>query len=403
MKSIVKIVFTATLASMLFFSCGNKTEEVKKEEEKHEDSLSTKVGLTKEQFKIAGIEVGMLELKSLSGTIKVNGMLDVPPQNLVSISAPLGGFVKNTDLLQGMKVTKGQIVAVMQHPDYIQLQQDYLESKGQLEYLEAEYTRQQELSKENVNSTKTVQQAKAQYLGMQAKFSGLKSKLSLIGINPESLAGGNIQQSIMITAPINGHVTHVNVNIGVYVNPNDIMFQIVDTEHLHAELTVFEKDVPKLKIGQNVRFILANEGKERHATIHLIGREIEKDRTVRVHCHLDEEDTQLIPGMYLKALVETNSNEVFTLPNEAIVAFEGKKYIFIGTEGDFCSDKDCKDEKPKDYGFEMVEIKTGVSEMNYTEIIFIKEIDKEADIVLKGAYDLLSKIKNSEGLSCCAP
>ncbi|MBC7863863.1 MAG: efflux RND transporter periplasmic adaptor subunit, partial [Bacteroidia bacterium] len=382
---------------------GNKPEEVKKEDEHKEDSLSAKVGLTKEQFKIAGIEVGSLELKALSGTIKVNGMLDVPPQNLVSISAPLGGFVKNTELLQGMKVTKGQTIAVMQHPDYIQLQQDFLESKSQLEYLEAEYKRQQELAKENVNSSKVLQQAKAQYFGMQARYSGLKSKLNLIGINAENLSAEKIQQFISIPSPINGYVTHVNVNIGSYVNPNDVMFQIVDTEHLHAELTVFEKDVPKLKIGQKVRFTLANEEKERHATIHLIGREIDKDRTVRVHCHLDEEDNQLIPGMYLKALVETNSSEVYTLPNEAIIDFEGKKYIFVATEGDFCTDKECKEEKPKDYGFEMVEIKTGVSEMNFTEIIFITEVDKESDIVVKGAYDLLSKMKNSEGDGCCAP
>lgn len=402
MKNIFKIISITALISFIFTSCGSKPEEVKKEEE-HKEEMPNKVGLTKEQFKIAGIEVGTLELKSLSGTIKVNGMLDVPPQNLVSVSAPLGGFVKNTELLQGMKVTKGQIIAVMQHSDYIQLQQDYLESKSQLEYLEVEYNRQQELAKDNVNSAKVLQQAKAQYLGTQAKFSGLKSKLILIGITPESLAGGNIQQSVVITSPINGYVTHVNVNIGAYVNQNDIMFQIVDTEHLHAELTVFEKDVPKLKIGQKVRFTLANETKERHATVHLIGREIEKDRTVRVHCHLDEEDTQLIPGMYLKALVETNSNEVYTLPNEAIVTFEGKKYIFVATEGDFCTDKECKDEKPKDYGFEMLEIKTGVTEMNYTEIILMTELDKESDIVLKGAYDLLSKLKNSESDGCCAP
>ena len=402
MKNIFKIISITALISTLISSCSNQTKEIKKEEE-HKEEISNKVGLTKEQFKIAGIEVGTLELKSLSATIKVNGMLDVPPQNLVSISAPLGGFVKNTELLQGMKVTKGQTIAIMQHPDYIQLQQDYLESKSQLEYLEAEYNRQQELAKDNVNSAKVLQQAKAQYLGMQAKFSGLKSKLILININPESLAGGNIQQSITITSPINGYVTHVNVNIGAYVNQNDIMFQIVDTEHLHAELTVFEKDVPKLKIGQKVRFTLANEAKERHATIHLIGREIEQDRTVRVHCHLDDEDTQLIPGMYLKALVETNSNEVYTLPNEAIVTFEGKKYIFIATEGDFCTDKECKDEKPKDYGFEMLEVNTGITEMNFTEIIFITEVDKESDIVLKGAYDLLSKMKNSEGDGCCAP
>lgn len=402
MKNKLTIASIIIIVSAIFASCSNNVEEVKVDGHK-ENAISTKVGLTTGQFKIAGIEVGNFELKVLSGTIKVNGMLDVPPQNLVSISAPLGGFVKNTELLQGMKVIKGQTLVVLQHTDYIQLQQEYLESKSQKEYLEIEYNRQQELFKNNANSEKDLQQAKAQYLSVQATFSGLKSKLNLIGINPEGIEAGNIQQTITIYSPISGYVTHVNVNIGSYVNPNDVIFQIVDTEHLHAELTVFEKDVPKLKIGQKVRFTLANEEKERHATVHLIGREIEKDRTVRVHCHLDEEDPQLIPGMFLKAFVETNSNKVYSLPNDAVVDFEGNKYIFLATEGDFCGDTNCKDEKPKDYGFEMIEIKTGVSELGFTEIIFLNEIDKKSDIVIKGAYDLLSKIKNSEGDGCCAP
>ncbi|MFN5674098.1 MAG: efflux RND transporter periplasmic adaptor subunit, partial [Bacteroidota bacterium] len=278
-NKILAFLFTA----VLFASCGNKTEETKQEEH-HEEEASV-VELTPEQVKIINLKLGKIEMKDLSGAIKVNGMLDVPPQNLVSISAPMGGFVKSTELLQGMKVTKGQTIVIMQHPDYIQMQQDFLETKSQLEYLELEYKRQLELSKDNVNSQKTLQQAKSQYEGMLAKNAGLKSKLQLIGLNPDKLSSQSIQNSITITSPINGYVTSVNVNIGMYVNPTDIMFKIVDTEHLHAELTVFEKDVPKIKLGQKVRFTLANETEERFATVYLIGREISSDRTVRIHCH----------------------------------------------------------------------------------------------------------------------
>jgi len=381
MKTISKVIAVST--SLFLISCSSKTEEVKQDEQ---TTISNVVELTTDQYKTANIELGKIEMKKLCGTVKANGKLDVPPQNMVSVSAPLGGFVKNTELLQGMKVTKGQVIAVMEHPDYIQMQQEYLDGKSQLEYLEAEYKRQQELSKDNVNAQKTLQQSKAQYLSMQAKVNGLKSKLNLIGINPDKLSNGEIQNTVTIVAPITGYVTKVHVNIGLYVNPNDVMFEIVDTEHLHAELTVFEKDITKIQINQKVRFTLANESKERFATLYLIGREISSDRTVRIHCHLDTEDTQLLPGMFLKAYIETGTNEVTALPEKSVVDFEGKKFIYIN-----------KFTANGIYQFEMIEVKIGLNELGYIEIALPTSFDKTTTkIVVNGAYDLLSKMKNSE-------
>lgn len=374
-NKILAILFILVLTS----SCGSKPETISTEEHKEEPSV---VELTPEQVKTINLKLGKLEMKDLSGAIKVNGMLDVPPQNLVSISAPLGGFVKSTELLQGMKVTKGQVIVVMQHPDYIQMQQDYLDTKSQLEYLDMEYKRQQELSKDNVNSQKTLQQAKSQYESASAKNAGLKAKLMLVGINSEKLTSQTIQSAVTITSPISGYVTSVNVNIGMYVNPTDVMFKIVDTEHLHAELTVFEKDVPKIKIGQKVRFTLANETVERTATVYLIGREISSDRTVRIHCHLDKEDLDLLPGMYLKAYVEAGTQSLPAIPDQAIVNFEGKDYIFVA------------DTKANHY--KMIEVTKGISELGYTEINLGNGVSNESLIVVNGAYDILAKMKNSE-------
>lgn len=378
-KSITILVF-----SMIFTSCGNKTEEVKQEE--HHEEASNSVEFTDEQYKVANITLGNVEMKALSGAIKVNGMLDVPPQNLVSVSAPMGGFLKSTELLQGLKVKKGEVIAVIQNADYIQIQQDYVDNKSQLEFLEAEYQRQEELAKDNVNSQKTLLQSKTQYQSMMARVSGLRSKLALLGININQVENGNFQNFITLYAPISGYVTQVNVNIGMFVNPTDVMFKIVDTEHLHAELTVFEKDVPKLKIGQKVRFTLANEATERIATVYLIGREIREDRTVRIHCHLDKEDIELLPGMYLKAYVEAGTQSVSALPERAIVNFEGKDYIFISVPSN----------EKGTHHFKMVQVVKGVSELNYTEVQLPKEISAESSIVINGAYDILSKMKNSE-------
>jgi cobalt-zinc-cadmium efflux system membrane fusion protein len=381
----------------ILFSCKGK-EETPEAEDHHEEDAST-VELTEAQIKTAGIELGKVEPRQISGTIKVNGVLDVPPQQLVSISVPLGGFLKSTTLLQGSRVQKGQLIAVIENPEYIQLQQDYLEALNQFDFSKADYERQQELAKENVNAQKTLQQAKSTYQSWLAKRNGLLAKLKLIHVNLEEVEKGNISSTGNVYSPISGYVTEVNVNIGKFVAPSDVLFEIVDTEHLHAELTVFEKDVLKLRIGQRVRFTLANESEERMATVYLIGREISADRSVRIHCHIDKEDKELLPGMYLKANVETGGAKVPALPNEAVIDYQGKKYIFIPVEGEAHEhspeEKHAKEEEEGTH-FSMVEIQTGNSELGFTEVILPDTLNQSIDVVVKGAYSILSKIKNSE-------
>jgi cobalt-zinc-cadmium efflux system membrane fusion protein len=382
MKSIYKYLVLITVTVYLS-ACGSPKEEkaVEKEAVHEENNIVT---LTPEQHKLAEITLGEIELKELSGTTKVNGMLDLPPQSLVSISTPLEGIVKSTDMLQGMRVKKGALVAVMQNPEFIQMQQDYLDYKSQLQFLKQELDRQEELAKENVNSKKALQKARSEYQSVSARLLGQRSKLSLINISFAVLEKGQILKTFNLYAPMAGYVTQVNTNIGAFASTTDVLFKIADTEHLHAELTVFEKDVPKLKIGQKVRFTLANEEKERMATVHLIGREISKERTVQIHCHLDKEDTQLLPGMYLKAYVESGTNKVEALPDAAIVEFEGKKYVFIEQSS-----------SKSGYQYRMMEVKTDVAENGYTQVSFADEITKPK-VVIKGAYDLLSKVKNAE-------
>jgi cobalt-zinc-cadmium efflux system membrane fusion protein len=372
------------LATALFIvSCGSKPDAATNAEKHDHEEEAGVVELTAEQFKTAGITYGKPEARQISGAVKVNGLLDVPPQQQVSIAVPMGGFVKQTSLLQGMRVKQGQVIAVLENLDYIQMQQDYLEVKSQLEYATKEHERQQELAKENVNALKTLQLAKSTWQTLLAKENGLKQKLAVLNINLPALEKGNIQRSINVITPISGYVTQVNVNLGQFVTPADILFRIVNTEHLHAELTVFEKDVPKLKIGQLVRFTLANETAQRTATVHLIGREISPERTVRVHCHLEQEDTQLLPGTYLQAMIETGAADVKALPEAAVVNFENKAYVFVKKPG-----------SDSTFHFNMVEVQQGNSEQGYTEVTFPKGTP-DVEVVVKGAYDLLAKMKNS--------
>lgn len=385
MKSIYKMICFICLA-MALTSCGGdpqkKAVEDEKKEAPHEEHDEGVVELTEKQYQVAKIELGKVEMKSLSGTVKVNGVLDLPPQSMVSISAPFEGMVKSTEMLQGMKVKKGQAVVVLEHPDYIQAQQDYLDYKSQLEFLRLEYERQQELAADLVNAKKTLQRAKSEYISMQARVAGLKAKLNLMNINMAALEKGKLQSTLTLYSPISGYVTQVNTNIGAYASPSDVLFKIANTDHLHAELTVYEKDVPKLRIGQKVRFTLANENRERMATVYLVGREISNERTVQVHCHLDLEDGQLLPGMYLQALVEGGGKLVTALPEKAVIEFEGQKYIFTERSA---------------LHYEMLKVGTGVAELGYVEVELPENFDRERKkVVINGAYDLLSKVKNSE-------
>ncbi|HWZ22716.1 MAG TPA: efflux RND transporter periplasmic adaptor subunit [Cytophagaceae bacterium] len=380
MKKIYILLFILVNV-IVFSSCASKTKEVHEEEHHEEDN---EVVLTASQFKGVGIQFGKVELKNLSSVITVNGMLDVPPQNMVSVSALMGGFIKTTDLLQGMQVKKGQVIATIQNPDFIQIQSQYLENKQKLKFLELEYKRQEELSEENVSAAKIFQQVSSDYNSLKATIGGQEERLKILNIDPASLTQSNIRSVVAIYAPIGGYVTVVNVNIGKYVNPQDVICEIVDTDHLHAELTVFEKDITKLKKGQKIRFVLVNESnKERTASVFLINHKISEDRTIRVHAHLDKEDPTLMPNMYLKALIEIGDNKSNALPDQAIVNSGDKNYIFIKTE--------------KENVFKAVEIQKGISENGYTEVILPENFKVEnTEVVTKGAYDLLSKMNNSE-------
>ncbi len=372
--------FSILVLSMTLIACGTK-EAPPVGEQKLASVSGDSVVVSREQLTASGIEMGFVQSRSLSGSISVTGKLDVPPQNLVNITAPLGGFLRSTTLLQGMRVVKGQVIAVVENPEYIQLQQDYLDTKSQAAFLDAEYQRQKQLAAENVNAQKTLQKSLADVTSMRVRNSGLLAKLKMLNIDPEHLQPEQIRSSIEVRAPMTGYVTNVNSAVGSFVAPTEVMFTIVDTEHLHAELICFEQDISKVRIGQKIRFTLAQESAERTATVFLIGREISAERTVRIHGHLDKEDRELIPGMYLKAIIQTTAQQMSSLPEEAVLNFEEQQLIIIQVAKDL---------------FRLVEVTSGLRENGFVEVILPAGFDKEnTKVVTRNAYKLLSKIKNS--------
>lgn len=363
---------------VLFYSCGNKKEPETQAAAVNE----TTVHLTDAQLKNANISTGKPEQKNISSVLKVSGAIDVPPQNMVSISVPLGGYLKTTQLLPGMQVRKGQSIATMEDQQYIQLQQDYLTARAKLVFSEGEYNRQRELNQSKAVSDKVFQQAEANYKTDKVLVKSLSEKLKLIGINPETLDENSLSRSINIYSPIDGYVSKVNVNIGKYANPSDVLFEIVNPVDIHLALTVFEKDVDKLYVGQKlVAYTNSNPAKKYTCEIILIGKDLAQDRSVEVHCHFEQYDSSLIPGMFMNAEIETKNNTASALPEEAIVSFEGKQFVF--------AEKGTND-------FELLEVKTGTTENGFTEI-FWNDAGAESTrtYVIKGAYTLLMTMKNT--------
>ena len=370
-------IYFIILFNVSFFSCTNKKIEDKTQESDVDKSI---IHLTDEQIKNAGIEVANLESRFISEVLKLNGRIDVPPQNLISISMPLGGYVKSTPLLPGMHIRKGQVLAVMEDQLYIRLQQDFLTAKSQMELISIEYERQKDLNKTKASSDKVLEQAKANYQSQSVLLKSLEQQLQMISINPDKLTPENISGSTKLLSPINGYVSAVNVNIGKYVSPTDVLFELVNPDDIHLNLTVYEKDVSNLFVGQKLYTYTNNQPDVKYlCEIILISKKLGANNSVEVQCHFAKYDKKLIPGTFMNAEVEIKGNQTLAISENAVLRFENKNYVFISKDSN---------------NFQMTEVTIGKSENGYIELVNAEDL-KNSSIVIKGAYDLLMSLKNT--------
>lgn len=376
-QTLLKIMISLSvilLISIFLISCGTAKKDNKKAEEKGDKNM---VILTEAQFKNAVIKTEIAEKRAVSDILKLNGSIEVPPQNLISISIPLGGYLRSINMLPGTIVKKGQVIATIEDPQYIQLQQDYLVTKAKLAYSEQEKNRQKELNKEKAGSDKALQLAEAEFQSLKIVLGAYAEKLRLIGLDPGRLNENNISRQIQIRSSINGYVSKVNGNIGSYFNPSDVLIELIDPSDVHLTLTVFEKDLNKLARGQKAIAYSNNNPDKKYATeISLISRDLSAERTAEIHCHFEQFDKSLAPGMYMNTEITIQNSEEQSLPEKSVVNFEGKNYVFSEKAG---------------RTYEMTEVITGETENGYTAI----KTDLGAKkIVTNGAYSLLMQLKN---------
>ncbi len=371
----MKNIALYTAALMMMVSC-QKKENTNSASAAPENIIS----LTQAQYKNAQIQTAEASMRNLTSTLRVNGIIDVPPQNMVSVSMPLGGYLKSTRLLPGMHIVKGEVIATLEDQQYINLQQDYLATRAKLIYAQKEYERQRDLNKSQASSDKVYQMAEAEYQNLRIALSALTEKLKLISINPSKLSEGNISKSVHIYAPISGFVSKVNVNIGKYVNPTDVLFELVNPDDIHLNLKVFEKDVTRLNVGQKLFAFTNSQPDQKHpCEIILISKDLStEDHTVEVHCHFNDYDKTLLPGMYMNAEIELKNNQVPAIPENSVVNYEGKDYIFVMKDS---------------LHYELLPITIAVQSEGWISITQ-PELLNNKKIVTKGAYTLLMQMKN---------
>jgi cobalt-zinc-cadmium efflux system membrane fusion protein len=319
------IIITIGLGFVSACSTGNPdtdtpTQEIQK----------TEVKLTERQMEQAGITLGTLSTQNLSTELTVNGVVDVPPQNMISVSFPLGGYLKQTKLMPGMHVSKGEIIAWMEDQSLVQLQQDYLVTQARLGYLEQEYKRQADLNKDRVSADKTFQQVTADYSSQKITLRAYAEKLRLIGISPEGLTEEKISRNAAIRSPINGYVSKVNVNPGKFVQPADVLFELINPDDIHAALTVFEKDLRKVSIGQRVSISFVDEPEKGYpGEIILVNRNVDESRSAIAHCHFLSHPAHLLPGMFLNATIAVKTEQISAVPEGALLRRADKEYVFV--------------------------------------------------------------------------
>jgi cobalt-zinc-cadmium efflux system membrane fusion protein len=363
---------------LFLFSCSSADKEVNTA---NETKVKKQLQLSTKQLQTLGVKLGALEQINMGLSVFANGVIDVPPQNKSYIAMPFGGYIKKINVLDGMQVQKGQILMVVEHPEVIQLQQEYLEAQGQMDYLFSDYERQRDLYEKEAGSAKNYQQAKSAYMVTKAKLSGLAMKLEMANVNLNTLRNGQIERTQNIRSPFTGVITKVTANVGAFAEPKDNLLEIIDLKHAHAELTVYEKYLSFLQKEQRVKLQFVDMHTTATAKIYLIGREISEERTVKVHCHFDKLPKDITPGSYLKAEIRAEDQQQFTLPEEAVVQQNGKDVVFIEKAGNFFTVE-----------IDILMTQDGRVAITSKQLALLKR----SSIVVKGAYELLAILNKEE-------
>ncbi len=380
----IPYIFIATLPLLIFTACGNRNNKNNLPSiTENEAQAESTFRVSNAQFEGENMLLGNLIAKDFPTTVEVRGTIDVPPQNTAVVSAFMGGYIKVIPLLVGDQVKKGDLLLSLENPSFIELQQEYMEAVEQLVYLKSEYERQRSLVEEKITSQKIFLKAESDYKRNLALYKGLQKKLQMLNISPENVEKGNIVSQVAIFAPIDGDITNVNVRPGQYVAPSDEIMEIINTEHIHLELSVFEKDIMQIRKGQDIKFKVPEASNQQYqAKVHLVGTSIDtENRTIEIHGHVEDDKNHAFAyGMFVEAGIITNSKKRKAIPDEGIITVDKTPYVLVLVS---------KDEDG--YTFEAREVTIGDTYDGFTAITDWGNVRDNDKLLVKGGYHLIGE------------
>jgi cobalt-zinc-cadmium efflux system membrane fusion protein len=384
MENSNKMFYVCCMALFFLASCGSNVAvpiEIGNNEPQMEGDLA-EIEVSQDQFAFAKMQIGQITEQRFPIIVRATGRIEVPAKNQIRVSAYSGGYVTNIELVPGQKVNKGQRLFTLENPDFVQMQQDYLEAKESLAYLESDYERQKKLADENITSQKNFLKAESEYRVTLAKMQGMKKRLSLLNISVEDITPQNMVSSISVFSPSSGFVTEVYAMRGMFLNQTGVAVDILNTDDVHLELRVFEKDILKIEEGQEIMFRIPDASTENFVgEVHLIGKIVDEEkRIIRVHGHLknEEDRRKVISGMYVDAEIITEQNDTYGVPESAIVTEDGKNFVLIFSHKDGDLSK-----------FQKKEVDIGQRRNGFVQILNVDQFSKQEDILINGAFNLI--------------
>ena len=342
---------------------------------------STEIELTEAQFQTMKMEWGALHTGEFSEEIQVQGTVQIPVEGMREITTYFGGYVQDLKLIEGQEVRKGEVLFTLENPDFLRLQQDFLEINSQLAYLKAEWERQKTLAQEQISAQKNFLKAAADYEAASAKTQSLKKQLAMIGINSDGLTPATMRSKISVTSPISGFVVEVVAVPGQFLPPAAKALGLISKEHIHVELVLFEKDASKVHTGQVVEFISPDRPEEMlKAKVYVVGKSINAQRQINIHAHLlnEKEEAKLTPGMFLQARIQLDPKQSLAVPEESIIEVGEDYYILIQ-----------KAKSNGSYTLQKIKVIPGSKGKGYRAIATEATLDSTVVVLVKGGFNLL--------------
>jgi cobalt-zinc-cadmium efflux system membrane fusion protein len=362
---------------LLFLSCNNSTPTSVEEEHSEDEDL---IEMTSEQFKTALLKLGNLKQNRFSEQFQVTGMIDVPPENRATVSSYFDGYISETRLLIGDEVQKGDLLVTLKNPDFIKFQQNYAEAVSNMEFVKSEFERKENLYNDKIIAQKVFQSSKNDFLQAKAQLKATVEHIKLMNLDPKQIAERNFTSEINIYAPISGKISKLNVAQGKFLAKSEMIMEILDVDHIHLELDVFEKDILKIHKGDTLNFKIPEISDQSFkAYVKLIGAEVNKNRSVRVHAHPKNDNVNFSVGMFVNAYFKSDSKDYLALPETAFTEVDGETFVLqLNSKTDNL------------YTFNKIEVDTHSPQNGLKPILNSEQVDTEAQFLIRGVFDIIT-------------